>query len=315
MNMDRINIDAARSDRSVKGSVMRMATSFTQARRPGRSCRLIRSILLIAGSLGAACAHGAPNTSRHYAPNHNIDAEGKYLPGKVGFNLADVDDVGQLDALPNGVKALVWIGQCNGGDETFRKAVMPFLGKPKVFGFYLMDDPDPTGWYKSRCTPDNLKAESNWIHSHGAGIKTFIVLMKLSSSTAPSFIDTYNPANSHIDLFGIDPYPCRTELSGCDYEMIDRYVAAAAAWGIPQSAIVPVYQAFGGGNWRDDGGGKYILPSANQIQQMLDRWATLVPAPVFDYAYSWGSQRGDDALESAPQLHAVFARHNKLPRP
>lgn len=275
-----------------------------------QTSRFMPIVLLIAGCVVGASAQSARTTHLHYGPNHNFDAENHYVPGKIGFNLADVSDVKQLDSLPNGIEGLVWIGQCEGVDANFLKAVEPFVGKPKVFGFFLMDDPDPTGKYKLPCTPENLKAESDWIHDHVPGARTFIVLMKLSSSKAPSFVNTYNPSNSHIDLFGIDPYPCRTELAECDYEMIDRYVAAAEAWGIPRSKMIPVYQAFGGGNWRDDGGGKYLLPSEKQIQQIFARWEKLVPAPVFDCAYSWGSQRADEAIENSPDLQAAFARHN-----
>jgi hypothetical protein len=173
-----------------------------------------------------------------------------------------------------------------------------------------MDDPDPTGAYGPLCTADNLKAESDWIHDNVPGAKVFILLMPMSSSKTPSYAGTYNPMNSHVDLFGIDPYPCRSELKGCDYDMIDRYIAAAESGGVPRDNIVPVFQAFGGGNWRDDGGGKYVLPSVEELQQMLKRWGTFVPAPVFDYAYSWGSQNADEALERSTDLQAVFARHN-----
>jgi hypothetical protein len=257
-----------------------------------------------------APAQAEPKTELHHAPNHNFDARGSYVPGKAGFNVADISNPSQLGLLPDGVKALVWLGQCKGVDATFLKTVRPFVGSQKVLGFFLMDDPDPTGRYYPLCTADNLKAESDWIHDNVPATKTFILLMKLSSSKAPSFINTFNPANSHIDLYGIDPYPCRTELPDCDYGMIDRYVTAAEAWGISRSLMVPVYQTFGGGGWIDDGGGKYVLPSVNQMRQMLDRWGTLVPSPVFDFAYSWGSQRSDQALEGAPDLQEVFALHN-----
>jgi hypothetical protein len=294
---------------------MQVAARSIQTIRHKRACRLIAGVLLIVSGLLDLPAHGAPKTDLHHAPNHNFDAINNFLPGKVGFNLADVDNVGQLASLPEGAKGLVWVGQCKGVDAAFVKAVQPFVGRPNVFGFYLMDDPDPTGRYNPLCTADNLKAESDWIHAHAAGAKTFVVLMKLSSSKAPLFINTYNYSNSHIDLYGIDPYPCRTEISDCDFGMIDRYVAAADAWGIPRDALVPVYQAFGSGNWRDDGGGKYVFPSVSQMQKMLDRWETFAPTPVFDYAYSWGSQNGDEALESSSDLRALFARHNREPPP
>ena len=251
----------------------------------------------------------------HYAMNGNFDGGGNYLPGRAGFNLADVSNVGQLKSLGAGQKALVWIGQCNGVDERFRAAIQPFVGHPEVYGFFLMDDPDPRGvlgaGQLSPCTPDNLKAESDWIHGLMPGARTFIVLMNLSTSRTPSYDQTYNAANSHIDLFGINPYPCRTELPDCDYAMIDRYVAAAASWGIPYGQMVPVYQSFGGGDWKDGDGGKYLMPTAEQTANMLARWKEHVAAPEFDAVYSWGSQRSDTALGSELDVQDVFSAHNR----
>jgi hypothetical protein len=249
----------------------------------------------------------------HFASNGNFDAAGSYLPAAAGFNLADVNSPAQMDSLPDGVKGLVWVGQCNGVDAKFLDTVRPFIGNEKLFGFYLMDDPDPTGHHFSLCTADNLKAESDWIHANVPGAKTFILLMTMTSSRTPSFRDTYNPANSHVDLFGIDPYPCRTELNGCDYHQIDRYVAAAESAGVPRDNMVPVYQTFGGGRWIDDGGGRYVLPTASRMQQILAHWDALIPAPVFDLAYSWGSQKGDSALAGSLELQAVFLRRNRNP--
>ncbi len=251
----------------------------------------------------------------HYAANGNFGGDGSYLPQEAGFNLADVSSAGQLEQLKNGVRGLVWIGQCNGADEVFLKAVQPFIGNPRVYGFYLADDPDPrgieTGKLSPPCTADQLKAESDWIHQHAPGTKTFITLMNLSPSPqAPSFANSYNPANTHIDLFGIAPYPCRSGLSGCDFDIIARYVAAARAWGIPSNQIVPLYQAFGGGDWTDGLGGRYLLPTAEQERKMLDRWREQIGAPEFDAVYSWGTQQGDAALESAPELKSVFSSYN-----
>lgn len=130
-------------------------------------------------------------------------------------------------------------------------------------------------------------------------------------SAHPSFAGGYDPANTGIDFFGIDPYPCRTELNGCDPGMIANYVAAARRFGIPRAAIIPVYQAFGGGSWIDDGGGRYLLPTAPAAKSMLNRWSSLIPNPAFDFVYSWGSQRADTALANGPPaVRAVFATHN-----
>ena len=273
-------------------------TSTTTTTRP----RTITTPTPVAGD--------GPVTGLHYAPNNNFDSGGNYAPGTAGFNLADASSVGDLDSLPGGVQGLVWLGLCDGADSSFTDAVRPFIGHPKLFGFYLMDEPDPTGQWAPLCPAANLMAESDWIHANVPGAQTFIVMMNFDSSTSPTYANTYNPDNSHIDLYGIDPYPCRTEAGGCDYSMIPKAVAAAEATGIPAGSIVPVYQTFGGGGWSDDGGGRYTLPTDSQERQILSTWAQLVPHPAFDYAYSWGSQNSDQALESAQELQTLFFVHN-----
>jgi hypothetical protein len=277
-----------------------------------KSAFIMKSIVGACLLSGCAWILGAFSSSAcvHYAPNRNFGPEGDYLPAKFGFNLADVSSVSQLNALPDGVRGLVWVGRCEGVDAGFLDIVRPFVGHHKLFGFYLADGPDPTGKYSRLCKAESLRAEADWIRANAPGAKTFVSLMNLSSSKTPSFANSYNPSNSHVDLFGIAPYPCRTELDGCDYEMIDRYVAAAEISGIPRSSIVPVYQTFGGGKWDDDRGGRYALPSAHELQQILARWRGLIAAPAFDYAYSWGSQKEDSALENAPDLQTVISRHN-----
>lgn len=255
---------------------------------------------------GASSGDASPGTSLHYAANGNFDSSGTYLPGAFGFNIADVSSVGVVNTLPSGVLGLVWVSLCNGADSAFQAAIQPFIGNAKVFGFYLMDDPDP-----ATCPQANLKAESDWIHANDPGAKTFIILEVQTASSNPSYANTYNPANSDIDLYGLDPYPCRSELNGCDDTYITKAVAAAISSGVPQQDIVPVFQAFGGGSYVDDGGGSYLLPTAAQETQILATWATVVSTPVFDYVYSWGSQSGDTALASSSALQQVFAQHNK----
>ncbi|MER8705221.1 calcium-binding protein [Mesorhizobium sp. M1088] len=228
----------------------------------------------------------------------------------AGFNLADVQYASQVDALPDGMKGLVYLNEHEGVTSSFIEKMTPFLGNPNVFGFYLVDEPDPTGRWGTYATAENLKAESDWIHEHFPGAKTFITMMNMGSPTNPDFTNTYNPANTHIDYFGIDPYPVRTGTDTVDYDMIDRAVAAAVKSGIPISNIVPVFQAFGGGNWETSDGGRQVMPTTEQMQTMMDHWAKLVPSPAFDYTYKWGTQNGDTALESSSELQAVFREHN-----
>ncbi len=249
----------------------------------------------------------APKTTLHYAAGDY--AGGNSFPGlRAKFNLWDISDASAAPYMPAGGKALVWVGMCNGVDDAFVKAVTPFIGAPNIYGFYLMDEPDPTGVYHApACRAEDLKAESDWIHSHfgKTGAKTFIVLMNMASDREPNFYNAYNPGNTNIDLFGIDPYPCQVQFSGCDFSIIGKAVSAALASGIRREQIVPVYQAFGGGGYAS-----YLLPSASQELQILDAWRKIVPNPPFDFAYAWGSQEGDRALENTPELMRIFYSHN-----
>ena len=248
-----------------------------------------------------------PQTSEHYTANSNFSGS-TYLPGAAGFSVADVSSNAQTEALPAGVKGLEWIGTCNGADATFQSTIASFAGDAKVFGFYLMDEPTP-----SSCPAANLKAESDYIHANDPGTFAFIIEQDLSSSNHPTYAGGYNPANSDVDLYGLDPYPCRTEnpaSAPCAYSWLGLAVTAAEAEGIPLSHIVPVYQAFGGGTWVDDGGGSYQLPTAAQETEIIATWGALVPTPAFDYAYSWGVQNGDQALSGSSSLRSVFEAHN-----
>ncbi len=141
------------------------------------------------------------------------------------------------------------------------------------------------------------------------GALTFMVEQNMSGLGNPVYV--YTPANTHIDLFGIDGYPVRTDVpGGLDYSVIPLDVAAAEAAGVPQQDIVPIYQAFGGGGYFP-----FVAPTAEQEQQILSLWGAIIPSPVFDYAYSWGVQDGDTAISNVPALQAVFAAHNGVDPP
>lgn len=249
-----------------------------------------------------------PNTVLHYTAGGNLVGAGgdQYAPGAAGFNLADVSSVWSLNHLPTGVKGLVWLGTTNGADANFQSMVNQYAGNPNLYGFYLADEPDPTGQWGTKISAANLKSQSDWIHAHVPGAKTFMVMMNMGTPENPSYVNTYNSANTDIDLFGLDPYPFRPQFAnGADYSVIGAAVSAAQAAGISLSQIVPVYQTFGGGGYSS-----WTMPTAAQAQQMLQTWGSVVPSPAFDFAYSWGSQAGDQSLSGSPALQQVFAAHN-----
>jgi hypothetical protein len=239
-----------------------------------------------------------PATPLHYTANGNF-VNGQYAPGADGFNLADVSSASVLSELPSGDKALVYLGMTGGVTAAFEAAVKPFIGSSQVYGFYLADEPSP-----SAATAANFKAESDWIHANDPGAKTFITEENSSGNLTPQYY--YTPANTDIDLFGLDPYPVQTNVpNNYDLNIIPLAVQAAESIGIPQKDLVPVYQAFGGGGYAS-----WILPTAAQEQAILSEWGSVLPNPAFDYAYSWGTQDGDTALSQDPALQQVFAAHN-----
>ena len=129
-----------------------------------------------------------------------------------------------------------------------------------------------------------------------------MVEQNMSADTSPTFI--YSPANTSIDLFGLDPYPSNINVpNNYDLNIIPAAVSAAETAGVPLADIVPVYQTFGGGGYAS-----WIVPTPAQEQQILSTWGASVPSPAFDYAYSWGVQSSDTALSTDPGLQTVFCR-------
>lgn len=241
-------------------------------------------------------------TPLHYAPGDNI-VNNTFPPGADGFNLADISSVSSLAILPPGAQGLVYVGLTDGVTQAFRDIVDPFIGQSGVFGFYLADEPDP-----STVSAANLKAESDYIHAHFPGAKTFITLYNPGSRQNPDYT-AFIPAKTGIDLYGLDPYPVQPQFTGgIDLSIIPDAVNAAVTQGIPLSQIVPVYQAFGG-----SGSSTWTLPTAAQEQAILATWGAVVPNPAFDYAYAWaGVPSGDTAISDNRSLQAVFLTHNAL---
>jgi hypothetical protein len=91
--------------RCVKGMTGRVARAVWFA----RAVRLAASACLMQCLVSDVPAHAGIKRTLHYASNGNFSPNGSYLPGAVGFNLADVSNLAQLKSLPDGVKGLVWV--------------------------------------------------------------------------------------------------------------------------------------------------------------------------------------------------------------
>lgn len=237
---------------------------------------------------GPATAVPTATTTLHYTNNVGFEAG----PADVGFNLWDLGPwPEEINALPAGHQALVWVGgdisDCASEytDAEFNALVDRLAGNPRVFGWYLWDEPD-----LESCP--NLLAliskRAQYIRTRTGGAqKSFVVSGGGDGEAAPAALA---PARSGVDLIGLDPYPCRIGET-CEYGLIDQAVQQTVANGIPVSAIVPVYQAFGQTcSSIPTAHRKWRLPTPAELDQIFARWDSLVPNPVFDTAYSWGVQ-------------------------
>jgi Ca2+-binding RTX toxin-like protein len=240
-----------------------------------------------------------------------MDAYGRWPASSAGFNLFDIRYLSQANALPTGSKGLVSLGENHGVTQSFIDKVTPFLNHSNVFGFYLVDEPDPTGRWGPLTKASDLKAESDWIHARMPQAKTFITMMDMGSWSAPNYKGTWNYENTHIDLFGVGSYPIKTDtVSNPDYNNINRQVQAMVDAGITKEQIVPIYQAFGSTDWVGQTGTNYVAPTANQLETMIERWDSLLPDPAFDYAFNWSQQGNSTPLSALPELQKVMLDHN-----
>lgn len=256
----------------------------------------------------------------HYISNAgpNIDT----ISG-LGFNLFDLGpDKSRIDALGPNQKALVWLGNLDNTNCTpgyswseFTSAVRRLAHDPKVFGYYISDEPHP-----SECpqTASHIRKRADYIREQDPAQKSFIVVMDASRLCGDDMGCEYRqlrPSITHVDLVGIDPFPCRVS-GGCSADKVDLEVARAVRGGIPVESIVPVFQVFG-----QDCAAKqtkfYSQPSPSELAAMLNHWAALVPNPAFDFAYTWRSEGpACPALDRAtghngyPNLQAVIKQHN-----
>jgi hypothetical protein len=270
-----------------------------------RSALLLLAPAALAVGLLAPPAPAQTTTLPHATTrNHFIaNLEGAAAaPHKVGFTIFDTGaSLSQVRALPRGVKSLAWLGQkCpTRADTAFRRTVTRLSKSPRVFGYYLADEP-----HVSDCPGGaaGLASRAAFIRrASGGAQRSFITLSE------PADYKAFRPAVTHVSMFGLDPYPCSVAHPTCEFRQINEAVTQSTARGIPLGRIVPVYQAFGQGRTADH---YYNLPSAAQMSTMIARWAKLVPHPPMDYAYGWAHQgSANPTLVDSAGLKRTFTNY------
>jgi hypothetical protein len=259
----------------------------------------------------SATAHFTVNLNQSYATARSM-----------GFNVFDVtgsttnpaDVKTELAALPAGSRAMIWVGNLGkqAGVQGFTRAqfqaqVNALATDQRVFGYYIADEPHPVLFPS---VVAEIAARADYLRAKAPSQKSFIVVLdgtSICNGTLGCEYAALAPSKSHVDVVGVDSYPCHLSAP-CDFTMITQRVNAAIRAGIPRGRIAPVYQAFG-----QEGGTNpyYRTPTAAELATMLATWKANVPAPVLDYAYSWGTQTSaTQALINHPALQSVAKTHN-----
>ena len=312
----------------------------------GSALRAALGVAVVAAvAVGAACGSARSTTGStvsdvsaarsvaHYTSGTNSDQAAALSPG---FNIMDTTGSeshpavtkAHVDALPKAARALVWTGNLDNTDCTtprvttpqFQALVRKLAKDRKVYGYYLSDEPHPL-----TCTNAvaDIRSRSNYVHAHSKFQKTFVVVQDGSGPCGTNLGCEFNalrPARSHLDLIGLDPYPCHYDSTGqsvpCDYGLINDRVSAALSNGVPLRAIVPVFQTFG--QERRVGGGQifYRTPTPDELTTILSTWNELVPKPALDYTYTFGVQCSStcpapQALSNHPELQPLMQTHNR----
>jgi hypothetical protein len=261
-------------------------------------------------------------THLHYAAGLGAPAVITGTSTSMGYNLFDSSSKAACDALSAGNQCLLYLGD-HTYDTTTQNIILSTANDPKVWGYYILDEPADADVPVTAQYVD-------FIHAHAPTKYSFFVAVNDNTPTSPTYYVT--PSNTHMttnmDLIGIDPYPVRPAVEGAEFStgidlaVINAGVAEALSVGWTQRQLVPVYQAFGGpsGTPYDH----WTLPTAAQATQILSTFDALIPTPLFDYAYAWNQQQSDYPLGGAAgepagiqtqtiQLQQVYAAHNKNP--
>lgn len=269
------------------------------------------STTTLAAAASPATAHFTVNLGGRYAAAHS-----------AGFNVFDVSGStsnpagvkAMLNGLPAGTKAMIWVGGLgnSAGVQGFTRAqfqaqVNALASDRRVFGYYLADEPRPILFPK---VVAEIRARADYLRAKAPTQKSFIVVMDGTNACRGSLGCEYAalaPAKSHVDIIGVNPYPCHFGAA-CAYAQIPAQVNAAIKAGISRSRIVPVHQTFG---QKGAASPWYRMPGTTEMVKMYAAWKASVPAPVMDYAYTWGAQSmSPQALINQPAFLKVVRAHN-----
>ena len=216
----------------------------------------------------------------------------------LGFNFIDSNPSrDQMTRLARrGLKGFVWLGgysndSCTfrNSDEWIRSHVASVARSPAVGAYFIDDEPDA-----SSCptAPAQMRARSRLVKSIDRRRKrpTFIVLQR------PEQLKLFART---VDVIGLDRYPCKVHLNGCDYSVIHRQAAEANRLRIRYWGVIQAHTD-----------GYYKLPTPAELHQQFVHWRRTKMEGYLVFAWRWPEDEPENWLANRPALRAQLAKEN-----
>jgi hypothetical protein len=220
----------------------------------------------------------------------------------LGFNLLDVDEKAEADALPAGTRGLYWLGDYLNTSCSWEKSDAAITAKVragvrdrKIWGYYFSNEPDPYGCPNAVA---QHRARARLIKSIDPAKATYISLDMNWREQALRQIPLWVGVTDYV---GLNPYICFVGRLRCDFAWLDRVIATGDRARLPYFGHVQVFQA---DEWR--------WPTTTELRRMLARWTASKEKGYSVFTWSWGGS----VLLSRPALVDVLKRFNanKPPR-
>ena len=214
----------------------------------------------------------------------------------LGFNFIDSDPYrDQMSRLARRrLKGFVWLGGYSNDSCTFRRTdgwvrshVAAVARSPAVGAYFIDDEPDAT-----RCptAPAQMRARSRLVKSVDRRRPTFLVQHRIEQLKL--FART-------VDIIGLDRYPCKVKLNGCDYSVIRRQAAEADRLRIRYWGVIQAH-----------GDGYYKVPTPEELHLQFVGWRATKMEGYLVFAWRWPEDEPENWLANRPELRAQLAREN-----
>jgi hypothetical protein len=214
----------------------------------------------------------------------------------IGLNYIDSGPYrDQMDALARrGLKGFIWLGGYSNDTCSFRRSeswvrshVEDIAGHSAVGAYFVDDEPNAASCPNA---PAQMEARSDLLKSIDPGATTFIVVYR---------VEQLKLFAGATDVIGLDDYPCKLKLHGCDYSVIEEQADEADRLGIRYWGVIQA--------WGDD---YYKLPTPAELREQFVQWRGTNMEGYLVFAWNYPDDMPRLWLAKHPRLQAQISIEN-----